>query len=217
MNDQPRSVRAPLAVAVVALSLFGGIVCGIQSQSALIGLDKEWATSINEYAGERPASIPVFLRISDLSGRYVVTGIVLIVGVLLALQRHYLLAGVWIIVVVGGGMLNEHVKDIIERPRQPGAHATGWSFPSGHSMRAIVCYGFLACLAARMWTGGRRLVAVVALLLIVGLIGFSRMYLGNHYFSDVVGAYALGAAWIAGWITVVNWAGNRKSAGEPNA
>ena len=68
-------------------------------------------------------------------------------------------------------------------------------------MAATILYGLLAAYAVwhiRQWRY-RMLGAVVAGVLIV-LVGFSRIYLGAHYFSDVTGGYAAGAAWLAAWL-----------------
>src|SRR5439155_17690729 len=72
------------------------------------------------------------------------------------------------------------------------------SFPSGHAAGSAVGYGMLAyCLALRWRTWRRRLPLVGVLVLLVLLIGFSRLYLGVHYLSDVLAGYALGLAWLA--------------------
>jgi membrane-associated phospholipid phosphatase len=79
-----------------------------------------------------------------------------------------------------------------------------WSFPSGHSSGALMIYGMLAYLLARAipsrWIHDA--IAVAAAFLIA-LIGLSRMYLGVHYFSDVIGGYAAGIVWLAACISGV--------------
>ena len=76
------------------------------------------------------------------------------------------------------------------------------SFPSAHSAQAVATYGALAYLAGRAaprW--GQRVAAWTAATLIVLLVGFSRLYLGVHWLSDVLGGFALGAGWLAVVIT----------------
>jgi undecaprenyl-diphosphatase len=89
----------------------------------------------------------------------------------------------------------------VDRPRPslvaPIATAHGKSFPSGHAMSSVVVYGSLLLVffpvLTRAWRR-RCLVGVVVLMLV---IGFSRLALGVHYISDVVGGYVLGLAWLA--------------------
>ncbi|MFA5890279.1 MAG: phosphatase PAP2 family protein [Actinomycetota bacterium] len=101
----------------------------------------------------------------------------------------------------GATVLEVVIKTAVGRPRPPVAHligARGWSFPSGHALRATVLFGVFAVLAGRLWPGWRarvRLWAVAALLVL--LVGASRMILGVHYLTDVLGGIALGAAWLA--------------------
>ena len=76
------------------------------------------------------------------------------------------------------------------------------SFPSAHSAQAAATYGALAYLAGRAaprW--GQQVAAWTAATLIVLLVGFSRLYLGVHWLSDVLGGFALGAGWLAVVIT----------------
>ncbi len=81
---------------------------------------------------------------------------------------------------------------------------TGYSFPSAHAAMSFACYGFIVYLVWRSATSQSfRTIAVLGLSVLIGAIGFSRLYLGVHYLSDVVGGYALGAAcvWLAIWTT----------------
>jgi undecaprenyl-diphosphatase len=72
-----------------------------------------------------------------------------------------------------------------------------WSFPSGHAMNSIVGYGFLAALLLeRARTRAQRAAIVAGAVVLVLIIGFSRLYLGVHYFSDVLGGWLAGAAWM---------------------
>ena len=97
-------------------------------------------------------------------------------------------------------LLNRLIKSIFERER-PTFHRlieeAGYSFPSGHSMGAFAMYGILAYLLWRhvpsAW--GRTLMIAIGLALTL-CIGISRIYLGVHYPSDVIGGYLISGAWI---------------------
>jgi undecaprenyl-diphosphatase len=125
---------------------------------------------------------------------------------LLAVRRQPLLIGGWVAAVAGGGLLDVALKGMFHRTRPtwdvPLLTARGWSFPSGHAMGSLVAYGMLAYLLVRDPKGRPPRMAIVAgAVALVLLIGLSRMYLGVHYFSDVVGGYAAGMVWLAACIT----------------
>ena len=132
-------------------------------------------------------------------------GLVL-VGLLLVRRQHLLLGG-WIAAVAGAGLLDVALKRVFHRPRPmwglPLLTARGWSFPSGHAMGSLVAYGMLAYLLLRETHLGRhqRMLAIISAALLVLLIGLSRLYLGVHYFSDVIGGYAAGVVWLAACIS----------------
>lgn len=80
-----------------------------------------------------------------------------------------------------------------------------YSFPSGHATVSVAVYGALALLLARRISSWRaRALIVAATALMVGLIGFSRLYLGAHFLSDVLAGFDAGFTWLmactAGWI-----------------
>ena len=86
------------------------------------------------------------------------------------------------------------------------SHLTTPSFPSGHVMAYTSYFGFLAYVArARLRPSWIRTAVLVLLGLLIVLVGPSRIYLGHHWFSDVVGAYALGTLWLALSIRLYRW------------
>ncbi|MCC5889807.1 MAG: phosphatase PAP2 family protein [Alkalibacterium sp.] len=102
-------------------------------------------------------------------------------------------------VSVGAGGVNQLVKFFFRRPRPTHVDHLivqgGYSFPSGHAMGAIVAYGALLFLIIRASrTFKPVLIATIVLIPLIGLIGLSRIYLGVHYPSDIIGGYSLGLA-----------------------
>jgi undecaprenyl-diphosphatase len=107
-----------------------------------------------------------------------------------------------LISVGGGALLNVILKSIFLRPRPFYPHAyltdTGFSFPSGHAMISITFYGtltYLAFMLVKSWK--KRSFMIVGLLILSILIGFSRLYLGVHYLSDVLAGWSAGGLWLA--------------------
>jgi membrane protein DedA with SNARE-associated domain/membrane-associated phospholipid phosphatase len=108
----------------------------------------------------------------------------------------------------GAWALSGLMKSLVARPRPPVAvrlvATSSWSFPSGHATQAIAFYGCAAALTAattNRWST-KATVWAGAVLVIVA-IGFSRLYLGVHWVTDVLGGYALGAVWLGLLLIVI--------------
>ena len=102
--------------------------------------------------------------------------------------------------LAGSTVLYNVFKRITERPRPPASAALGtyshWSFPSGH---ATQCMAFFCMLLVLAWLAGRARLRLwgIAVAAVVLAVGASRIYLGAHWFTDVLGGYALGGGWVS--------------------
>ncbi len=95
------------------------------------------------------------------------------------------------------------IKEIVRHPRpigiSPKLTAAGWySYPSGHAMLSVLVFGLGVDLLTRGTTRGIRTLALAAAVALIAAVGLSRVYLGAHWPSDVVGALLAGVAWTAG-------------------
>ena len=104
--------------------------------------------------------------------------------------------------MLGGSLLNMLLKQLFQRARpvfdQPLVDLTSFAFPSGHTMGATLFYMFIAAVVAYAMKSNRiRLLAFGCAALIVVLIGATRIYLGAHFFTDVLGAIVAALAWLA--------------------
>jgi membrane-associated phospholipid phosphatase len=117
--------------------------------------------------------------------------------------------------MAGAQLVFRGLKELLDRPRPPEdgrlVHAVSESLPSGHATTAVVVIGTLVVLAWPGRTPAVRAGLVAAAALWVGAVGLTRIYLGVHWFSDVIAGWLVGGAWLA--ICVVAWSRWRARAG----
>ncbi|NOZ04293.1 MAG: phosphatase PAP2 family protein [FCB group bacterium] len=125
-----------------------------------------------------------------------VSGVVLLV---LLLKRCYRTAGYWVLTIVGGLLGIQLLKWLIHLPRPVALYhgASAYGFPSGHVTMSVILYGFLAILIARGLSGTLRWGFFVTVFVLSFIIAMSRLYLGAHWLSDVLGGFLIGTSWTA--------------------
>lgn len=174
--------------------------------NAIIFVDRYMGNAILNFRSHN--LIPIFFWITNL-GAWEIIGVFTIIAVAILLivkQRQYIipliltLAGSEILVTAGKLILRR------ERPNFAIYFENSFSFPSGHASLAFAFYGFIAYILIknykRKWH--KIIIFLIALTLIL-LIGFSRLYLGVHYLSDVWGGFLVGAIWLALGISVCEY------------
>ena len=190
---------AGLAVCFAAVSAFGSLAEEILEAEEWDSFDRALAAALNRHA--TPLGADVLRAVTVLGDTWLITVICTAGALGLALrQRGVLLAG-WLAAFGGGALLNVALKAVFQRARPeieaPLVVALGWSFPSGHAMGAMVAYGMVAyLLLLRFGRTAAPFIVAGACAVVLG-VGFSRVYLGVHYFTDVVGGYLSGIAWLA--------------------
>lgn len=121
----------------------------------------------------------------------------LVVGTaVLALRQRIRASLFFVFTTAFGNLLNSLVKHFVSRPRPSYhqlMHYTGYSFPSGHSIASVLLLGSLMVLA-HYYIRNRsyRLIIYIVFIFLIMLVGYSRIYVGVHYPSDVLAGYALG-------------------------
>ena len=115
-------------------------------------------------------------------------------------------------------LLNVGLKNVFTRPRpvfeEPLVHLSTFSFPSGHAVASTVFYGALCALVlAHARSPAARAAAIVATVVMVLLVCFSRVYLGAHYLSDVVAGVCVGTLCLLPFLRLASRAGSAPAAG----
>jgi undecaprenyl-diphosphatase len=209
----------PLITVTGAALLFTVLLVLVRLQWVpLESVDHGSASDINSLIAGDKTLVSVLKAITWLGSDGVLWTVTGAAAVLLALRRRWWLAAYLLVAGAGALIMDPVLKSLVGRARpvvgHPIAHGTGNSFPSGHSLGSIVCYGavllvFLPAVRPGAWR--RAFIAVITAL--VALIGISRVLLGVHYLSDVLGAWALGITWLG--ITAFAFELSRQAAGEP--
>lgn len=196
----PRQRRLVLALAAAVLSAiaFARIAEDYLTNDPLARWDVTFARWL---AGERTAFGIDFFRVVTFLGSPAVA-LIVSTAVCIALYRRGRLvdAALLPVVFVGAELLNLVLKLSFHRPRPEVAFVNidTYSFPSGHAMISTATYGAFAYLAwGRLRTSRGRVALAFSTVAFVGLIGFSRLYLGVHYLSDVLAGIAGGVFWLA--------------------
>ncbi len=203
-------------VSLAALVLFALVAYGLRLDAGLVPLDVVVTDTLEANSREHPEIRKAFGMLTHLGGPEVLLPGALLVTLALVARRQNLLAFAWMVVLVGAAVLNEALKLAFQRQRPTLALQT-WSFPSGHSMNSFVFYGLLAYLLFLRLRGVRQRVIVVSGLgLLVLAIGFSRIYLGVHWLTDVLGGFIVAAAWLALWIGTIETARRRSVPAQRN-
>jgi len=194
-----------LTISMAALWLFAALTEEVLHHTPLTQFDVtilEWFHSNSSELGMR-----IFVAISFLGSPFVLS----ILGIALALyfitRRAWVFLASWIAALAGAGILDWLLKEAIQRPRPEYAvaiiHGHSFSFPSGHALASLAAYGMTAYFVTILWVkeaAARTTVICVAAILILA-IGVSRLYLGVHYFTDVIAGYAAGAVWLSACVT----------------
>lgn len=180
--------------------LFGAMALNLETHGPLLPVDVQVANDLHAFALQ---SSPLMQQIM-IFGFYLGEHLIMAIGLILVLYFLYrrFWAGLAMVVIAWAaeGGLWVVLSAYYNRPR-PVFDVAVWhqmtapGFPSGHSIAAVMCFGLLAYLivpkiSSRFW----KAVVIVSAGLIILYIGFSRMFVGDHYLTDVLAGYGLGVA-----------------------
>jgi undecaprenyl-diphosphatase len=197
-GDIPVRLSRDLVVALAALVLLAALTNAVM-QGRAAAFDAAVRNGV--HAASFPALTYAMRGVSDLGEAVFLVALgVIVAWRLVSLgQRHH--AVFFVIATLGAELIDQALKFWIERPRPEaffGPQPLGYSFPSGHAF--VSCCFYLAVaeilIDDQRWLDMKLAVWALAILL-TGLIGLSRVYLGVHYPTDVFGGYAAAIAWLS--------------------
>jgi membrane-associated phospholipid phosphatase len=203
-----------LVLAAAAIWVSSELLDAVLDNATLVRMDI--ALDAWVHARVNPTGIAVARVITDAGSPTVMTVIGIIGGIILIARGRPTILATWIAVFGGGWVLERVLKIVVHRtrpaftPTAPGE--LRMSFPSGHAMMCVLGVGMLVYVLmvprppAKPW----REVFVGLAVSIVLVVGITRVYLGAHYPSDVLGGYAFGVAWLAVCIGVSGVALHRR-------
>jgi len=200
-----------LAIATAAVWVFSVLFEDVWERESLVRWDTAAAAWVHRHATAGGRHFFHALTQAGASNFTLMTA----AAIAPALWRRRVLFAGWVAAFGGGVGLEYLFKAIMQRARPPFAaavlHHPTYSFPSGHSMASMIGYVMLAYLLARLtgWRGWRRRMLYAGAAVLIAAIGLSRVYLGVHYPSDVLGGWAIGGAWVALCLTVIRAAEHR--------
>jgi membrane-associated phospholipid phosphatase len=172
------------------------IVFARSNVGAVHRLDVSFDDNLNAYVAGHPAQVSAWKLVSDIGGPLtwrILAGGAAVVLFLRRLRREAVLV---VAAMVGAWVSSGAIKALVDRHRPsvptPVDHVGGGSFPSGHALTSFTALGLLVLLtwpiASRWW----RVLVVSVSALVVLAIGFSRLILGVHYLTDVLGGWLIG-------------------------
>lgn len=194
-------VRRLLALSGIALLAFAAIAASWIWIPGVAANDMSVATGLNKFANDSPETVRIMLGVTALGAYPFLVWLSLAVVVYLLVRRQWRLAVAWVVVQLIALTVIQYTKLAFNRPRPPynGAFVMedSLSFPSGHSLGSMAAYGFLAYLIVLgVVRPSTRRIGIACCIVLIVVIGFSRMLLGVHYLSDVLAGFVLGLAWL---------------------
>ena len=213
----PRDIRFWIAIGslVTAAVAFAIIADAVSDNAPILKQDLQVSVWLHTH---NSAVFTAFLyAITQLHSPVGMTIMAVLLGIVLYRQGHHYWTLSLALAVPGGMLVNTAIKYIFNRQRpswdDPLFTLTSASFPSGHTAGATLFYGFIA--AYMVWNTKKhwaQAVIVVGCAFMVALVGFSRIYLGVHYLSDVLAAMSVSIVWLVICLIAVRGLAHRRGA-----
>jgi undecaprenyl-diphosphatase len=205
-----------IVMVLVGGLLFGAFAYNVWTKGPLLQWDVPLSKELHNEAVKEPPRIIELLIFGFFVGKELVQVITIILALYFLHKRFWRELAMLVVGLGGGAIIWYFLIGIFNRPRpteQIGIVVTDPSFPSGHVITAVLAYGLLAYLfVPKMPSLFWKWVVVIAALLTMLYIGFSRLFLGGHYLTDLLAGYSLGIAWAGLVYTLIEGISMRRKA-----
>ena len=209
---------------IVGIVVFTLLAIDLVANGPLIKVDTSITNALHDTALSISKGLLNFIKLGWTFGNEGVMILGGLMGVYFIIRRYW--KELWMVAVgnIGGPLLFLAISHIFNRHRPAfavpiGTTLTGPGFPSGHAVIAVTLYGLLAYLliptiSSRFW----KWVVIVLAVLMMLFIGFSRIFTGGHYLTDVIAGYSVGLAWAGiSYMTIETYFARRKRKKIENA
>jgi undecaprenyl-diphosphatase len=200
----PRTETGLLLLLALGVLVVGGVVLGalgllVRANSSLLSVDR----SVAPWGEDHMTSFAQWMLdfVTSFGSTGVIVGFTVAVLVVEMIRRPSRWLPVFIVAVtVGQALMSGGIKELLDRVRptaNPIAHTLGPSFPSGHTTGAAACFAAFALVMGRGRSRNVQALLAGAAVFIAIAVAASRVLLGVHWLTDVIGGLALGWAWFA--------------------
>jgi undecaprenyl-diphosphatase len=202
-QERPLLARHPwvgILISLIGIALFALLAYNVKTNGPLTQIDGPLAQTLHYQARHGSWVVLAIMWFFSATGREGIMLFMLILSVYWIIQKRWRELTMLIYGVGGAEGLFQTLGAIFNRHRpvfpDPLEVLSGPGFPSGHTTTSIVLFGLmLYILWPRLHSGLARAVGILLVILTVGMIGFGRMYIGDHYLTDILGGAAAGLAW----------------------
>lgn len=207
-----------LAVSVIVLWIFADVTEDVFHHDPLTRFDLALAAWMHRQ--DAPVVHRIFHDVSLAGSPLVMATLAVVVGVILAIRREWIILSGWLAAFLGASLLGRVLEALVRRPRMRAEAELlgggGFSLTTGHALGSLIGYGLLAYLLVGFVVKRRDLetIIVITAAALVLATGLSRLYFGVLYFSDIVGLYAAGVVWLAACITGIEIARRQRPFSE---
>jgi undecaprenyl-diphosphatase len=187
--------------------LFGAMAFNLYAHGPLLDWDRIIANTLPVIGLKSPPIVKTIMDAGFYIGDQVVVALEILLGIYFIFKRYWQELATVAIGAAGSSLIFLLISNFVARQRPP---TQIWivltipGFPSGHAIGVVVFYGLMAYwLAPKVRTAFLKGIVIAAALLVMGFVGFSRIFTGGHYLTDVLAGYAVGIAYFGAVYTLI--------------